>query len=90
MMLLVEVYPVSVKEIADYLSAPLKRVERSIELLNKKGLIELEPLPDKTYVTIVSGDFSFSGKETEQLKKVQELLKKRQKQSDDYNGMMYG
>lgn len=90
LMLLIEVYPVTVKEMADYLSAPLKRVERSLELLNKKGLIALEPLPDKTYVTIVSGDFSFGGKETEQLKKVQELLKKRQRQSDDYDGMMYG
>ncbi len=90
MILLVEVYPVSVKEIADYLGTPLKRVERSIELLSKKGLVALEPLPDKTYVTIVSGDFRFSGQETEQLKKIQELLKKRQRQSDDYDGMMYG
>lgn len=90
MLLLVEVYPITVDEIADYLKAPKKKVENSIKILAKKGIVALEPLPDKIFVTLASGDFRFTGKETDQLKKVQEKIKKRQKPPEDYDGMMYG
>ena len=90
LLLLVEVYPITVDEISDYLKAPKKKVENSIKVLTLKGLIALEPLPDKTYVSLTSGDFQFTGRETEQLKKVQEKLKKRQGPIEEYDGMMYG
>lgn len=90
LLLLVEVYPITIEEIAQYLKNPRQRVENSLKLLAGKGLIALEPLPDKTYVSLASGDFQFKGKETDQLKKVQEKLKKRQKEYEDYDGMMYG
>lgn len=90
LLLLVEVYPITVKEIAEYLHAPKKRVESSLKLLANKGLVTFEPLPDKTFVSLASGDFRFKGKETEQLKKVQDKLKKRQQPYEDYDGMMYG
>ena len=88
--MLVETYPVTIEEISQYLKAPRQRVENSLKILAAKGIVQLEPLPDKTYVSLASGDFRFKGKETEQLKKVQEKLKKRQKEYEDYDGMMYG
>jgi len=90
LLLLVEVYPITIKEIAEYLKAPRKRVENSLNLLAKKGLISTEPLPDKTFISLASGDFKFKGKETEQMKKVQEKLKKMQRPYEEYDGMMYG
>ena len=90
LLLLVEVYPITVNEIADYLKEPKNRVENSLKVLALKGLIAMEPLPDKTFVSLASGDFQFTGRETEQLKKVQEKLKKRQGPVEEYNGMMYG
>ncbi len=90
LLLLVEVYPVTIEELTQYLKSSRQRVESSLKLLSSKGLITLEPLPDKTYVSLASGDFRFKGKETDQLKKVQEKLKKRQKEYEDYDGMMYG
>ena len=92
LLLLVEVYPITVKDISNYLNESMKRIERSIQVLAKKGLIGLEPLPDATYVTITSGDFKFKGKETEQLKKVREKLKKQQDWHlpDDDDNVMYG
>ena len=92
LLLAVEVYPLTIKDISNYLNSPIKRVERSIQTLAKKGLIALEPGPDITYVTLASGDFSFKGKETEQLKRVREKMKKRAEWHlpDDDNNVMYG
>ena len=92
LLLLVETYPVTVKDIIDYLNASKARVERSIQTLVKKKLIGLEPLPDATYVTIISSDFQFKGKQTDQLKRVQEKLKKRKEWvvPDDDDNPMYG
>ena len=90
LLLLVEVYPITVDEISDYLKTPKKRVENSLNRLAKKGLIKTEPLPDKVFVSLASGDFRFKGKETDQLKKVREKLKKMQRPYEEYDGMMYG
>ena len=92
LLLLVETYPVTVKDITNYLNASKNKVEKSIQILVKKGLIGLEPLPDATYVTLISGDFQFKGKQTEQLKRVQEKIKKRQEWvvPDDDDNPMYG
>jgi len=92
LLLLVEVYPITMKDISNYLNTSMKKVEQSIQKLARKGLVGLEPLPDETFVTLISGDFQFKGRETEQLKRVQEKLKKRQNWHipDDDNNVMYG
>jgi predicted ArsR family transcriptional regulator len=92
LLLLIEVYPITDKEIATYLEISPRKVNACLQTLVKKGLVRLEPLPDTNFVTIASGDFQFKGKETEQLKKVQEKMKKRKefKTPDDNSGGMYG
>lgn len=92
LLLLLEVYPITEKEIADYLGTSEKKVNASLKVLVKKGLVKLEPLPDTTFVSIASGDFQFKGKETEQLKKVREKMEKRKKVKtpDEDNSAMYG
>ena len=80
------------EDISTYLGAPKGKVKKSVNLLAKKGIVALEPLPDMTYVKLVSGDFSFKGRETEQLKRVQEKMKKRSEwhTPDDEDNPMYG
>ncbi len=92
LLLLIEVYPITDREIAEYLGTSPRKVEASLKVLAKKGLIRLEPLPDTNFVTLASGNFSFKGRETEQLKKVREKLEKRKsfKTPDDNSGGMYG
>lgn len=92
LLLLVEVYPITAREVADYLGTSERKVDACLKILVKKGLVKLEPLPDTTFVSIASGDFQFKGKETEQLKKVREKLEKRKKfrTPDDNSGGMYG
>ncbi len=92
LLLLVEVYPITDKDIARYLETSQRKVSACLQGLVKKGLVRLEPLPDTNFVTIASGDFQFKGRETEQLKKVQEKMKKRKefKTPDEDNSAMYG
>jgi len=92
LLLLVEVYPITMKEIAEYLGTSERKVEACLKGLVKKGLVRLEPLPDTTFVSIANGDFQFRGRETEQLKKVREKLEKRKKfrTPDEDNSAMYG
>lgn len=92
LLLTVEVYPLTAKDISDYLNTSKGKVEKALKNLARKGLIGLEPLPDATFVTLISGDFSFKGKETEQLKKVREKMKKRSEWHlpDDEDNVMYG
>lgn len=92
LLLLIEVYPITDKEIATYLETSIRKVDACLQGLVKKGLVRLEPLPDTNFVTIASGDFQFKGRETEQLKKVREKLEKRKKfkTPDEDNSAMYG
>ena len=92
LLLLVEVYPITVKEVADYLGTSQRKAEACIAVLAKKGLVRTEPLPDTTFVSLAGGDFQFKGRETEQLKKVREKLEKRKKfkTPDEDNSAMYG
>jgi predicted transcriptional regulator len=92
LLLLVEVYPITDKDIARYLETSQRKVNACLQGLVKKGLVRLEPLPDTNFVTIASGDFQFKGRETEQLKKVQEKMDKRKKfkTPDEDNSAMYG
>ena len=88
LLLLVEVYPITDRDIAEYLGTSHRKVEACLKVLAKKGLVRLEPLPEVNYVTLASGNFSFRGKETEQLKKVREKMEKRKqfKARDDNQG----
>ena len=52
-----------------------------------KGIVRLEPLPDKTYIRLIRQDFSFVGKKR-QRKFIKHSKGKRQK-SKDYDGIMY-
>ena len=90
-LLLIETYPVTLKDISNYLDAPKRKVEKAIEFLVKRRLIGLEPLPDNTFVTLISNDFRFT-KMNDDVKRVVEKLKKRREFStpDDDNNPMYG
>lgn len=90
LLLLMEVYPITSAEITDYLKSKRQKVDRALKKLAGLGLILLEPLAEKTFVTLVSGNFRLKGQKTEQLKDVEEKLKKRKRGKTEYDGMMFG
>lgn len=46
-------YPITVEELRDELSLPSGVLERALKALMVKGVIELEPLTDKTYIRLL-------------------------------------
>lgn len=49
-------YPITVEELKDELALPSGVLERSLKALMVKGIIELEPLTDKTYIRLLTSD----------------------------------
>jgi DNA-binding Lrp family transcriptional regulator len=52
-------YPITVEELRDELSLPSGVLERSLKSLMVKGVIELEPLTDKTYIRLLVPEIVF-------------------------------
>ncbi|UCG70737.1 MAG: Lrp/AsnC family transcriptional regulator [Thermoplasmata archaeon] len=83
-----EVYPISIKELQKELSISEKMLERGIKRLQTRGIITLEPLPDKTYIRLLRMDFHFVGRKATQRKPIKR--KGGKKKGKDYDGMAYG
>ncbi len=85
--ILKKTYPITVKEIKNKLNVSMDMVIRALKKFQMKGIVGLEPLPDKTYVRLLRHDFSFIGK-----KRQKKFIKHRtgkKKQTNDYDGIMY-
>lgn len=55
-------YPVTVQDIEQELSLSHDRILRVLNQLHVKGIVRLEPLPDRIYVRLLRHDFKFVGK----------------------------
>ncbi len=55
-------YPVTLEEIEHQLNLSHGRILRVLNQLHVKGIVRLEPLPDKVYVRLLRHDFKFVGK----------------------------
>lgn len=49
-------YPITVEELRDELGISRVSLERSLKALMAKGVIQLEPLSDKTYIRLLTPD----------------------------------
>jgi predicted transcriptional regulator len=85
--ILQKTYPITVEELKIKLHISKKQIIRVLNKLSVKGILRLEPLPDKTYVRLLRHDFSFIGKKR-QRKFIKHSKSKIQK-IKDYDGMMY-
>jgi len=52
-------YPITVDELRDELGVSRIALERSLKALMVKGVIQLEPLSDKTYIRLLVPDVAF-------------------------------
>jgi predicted transcriptional regulator len=85
--LLQKTYPITVTDIKNELSLSKSIVLRVLQKFQMKGIVNLEPLPDKTYVRLLRRDFSFIGKKR-QRKFIKHHSKKTQK-TEEYDRIMY-
>ncbi len=54
-------YPITTFELALKLRVSQKNVERILKKFQIKGIIKLDPLPDKIYVRLLRNDFNIIG-----------------------------
>ncbi|MCK4757782.1 MAG: transcriptional regulator [Thermoplasmata archaeon] len=87
--LLQEAYPLTTDEMMRKLRISESRLKRVLATLQSNGLVALRPLPDKTYVDLISQNFRFSGRNPSQKKKLKHS-KRPKKKTEDYDGPMYG
>lgn len=85
---LLEVYPITVQELREELSLSEKMLERGLKRLQTRGIIGLEPLPDKVYVRLIRRDFHFIGRKVTQRKPLKR--KGGKKKGKEYDGFAYG
>ena len=86
---LLEMYPVTVEDLRRELSARKDVLERTLAVMARRGLVELERLPDRTYIRLARMDFTFVGRKETQRKRVKHSGRKPGKPKD-YEGPMFG
>ncbi len=87
--LLLEMYPATKRDLERELKVKPAILDRTLKAMVSRGLIEVEPLPDRTYVRLLRYDFQFSGVKVSQRKRVRHHGKKPEKPKD-YEGPMFG
>lgn len=60
--ILQEKYPVTLEEIGKKLHVSKSTAEFELVKLQSKGIVEMEPLPGKTFVRLIRTDFRFVGR----------------------------
>lgn len=81
-------YPITVSDIEKKLHLSRNTIIRVLQKLQTKRIVQLEPLPDKTYIRLLRNDFSFIGKKR-QRKFIKHHSGGKKQESKDYDGTMY-
>ena len=86
---LLEVYPVTVQDLERELKLKRERLDRVLKSFVQRGVIELEELPDKTFIRLIRSDFHFTGIKASQRRRYKQTGGKRESYKD-YEGPMFG
>lgn len=86
--LLQKTYPITVDDIKKELNISRDVALRTLKKFQMKGIVKLEPLPDKTYVRLLRHDFSFIGKKR-QRKFIKHRSGRKKQEPKEYDGIMY-
>ena len=86
---LLETYPVTTVALSRDLHITRARLQRLLKALALRGIVELEELPDKTFVRLLRQDFSFFGYKESQRKRFKRSGGGK-RTSKDVEGPMFG
>lgn len=85
--ILQKTYPITIVDIKKELHLSEQQILRVLNKLQIKGILKLEPLPDKTYIRLLRHDFSFIAKKRQ--RKFIKHSKDKKQEKNEYNGIMY-
>lgn len=86
---LLEKYPVTVEELSDMLSLSEKKLRLILKKLEKRGILVLEPLPDKTYVRLLRRDIRFVGVNPSQKRALKRRRRRDKKKKEEDLDRLY-
>jgi predicted transcriptional regulator len=86
--ILQKTYPITVSDIEEKLHISRENILRTLQKFQIKGIVQLEPLPDKIYIRLKRNDFKFIGKRR-QKKFVKHKSSSKKYEPENYNGIMY-
>jgi hypothetical protein len=86
--ILQKIYPITISDIEKKLHVSRKMIFRVLQKFQVRGIVQLEPLSDKTYIRLLRNDFSFVGKKR-QRKFIKHYSGKKRQDPGDYEGPMY-
>lgn len=84
-----EIYPVTLKDIRREFRQPEGRLNLALRRLEKAGIIEMEKMPDRTYVRLVRAEGSVGSRPVNRKAIKHEKVKKAEYGRED-NSVMYG
>jgi DNA-binding Lrp family transcriptional regulator len=87
--LLQKMYPITIFEIASKLHMSQKEIEWVLQKFKVKGIVRLEPLPDKIYVRLVRNDFQFIGGKQQRKITKNESEEQEEEKKEEKNNIMY-
>lgn len=85
--ILLSVYPITIDELRSKLHISMGKLEKILRGMEKRGLIVLEPLSDKTFVKVSGKQLSFVGRKPSQKKPIKHSGGKREWK--EYEGFMF-
>ena len=88
--LLQKEYPITMKKMAKKIGISIEKLKMEIIKLQKKGVVDIDVLPDKTYVRLIRFDIRFFGERNQYkfIKRKKEKIKSKEKE-ENKNDMMY-
>jgi len=86
--LLQKTYPITISDLEKKLHISRNMIVRVLQKLQIKGIVQLEPLPERTYIRLVRRDFRFVGKKR-QKKFIKHRSGKKSQDPEKYDGIMY-
>jgi len=86
--ILQKTYPITIKDLEKKLHSSEASIVRVLQKLQTTGIIQLEPLPNKTYIRLLRRDFRFVGKKR-QKKFIKHHAGKKIQEPGKYDGDMY-
>jgi len=84
---LMEAYPVTLKDLKWELKISKVKLDLVLKKFVMRGIIELEELPDTTFIRLLRSDFAFVGRKASQKKRFKR--KGGRKKGEDYDGIMF-
>ena len=84
-----KIYPITIKDLEKKLHISRVQIIRVLQQMQVNGIVQLESLPDKTYIRLIRFDFKFVTKKR-QKKFIKHRKGKKPYQSSEDDSIMYG